>query len=318
MQQRMAVGGRFLLALASTVVLFIGGVGVPSVGLILLPLVAQPALVLGLKYGTAWGFGVLLAAPLLFVIFADGGLALIYGVLALMAGLLFGLLGRLRAISSLVVVVAGAMFAASGALLFYFFGSWAAMVHDFRDSLNQQFLSAVRMQEKMGFPREGLDLLMQRTPQIIDVTLQLLPALALTCLAFVVLVNVLLLCRRFPERRAQWLSEASLREWKGPESIVWALIAAGFALFVPGLEFARVFSLNVLLVAGACYFAQGLAVVAYFFHKNNVPRFLRGLTYMLIVFQQIFTLMIAGLGLFDLWGDFRRLSKDNLTPSQAA
>jgi len=27
---------------------------------------------------------------------------------------------------------------------------------------------------------------------------------------------------------------------------------------------------------------------------------------------------VAGLGLFDLWGDFRRLEKKNLTPSQAA
>jgi len=316
--QRLEVIGRFLLALASTVVLFISGVGVPSAGIILLPLVAQPALVFGFRRGMGWGFGVLLAAPLLLVIFADEGLALIYGVLALMAGLLFGLLGRLRTIASLVIAIAGAMFAASGALLLYFFGSWAAMIHDFRDSLNHQFLAAARIHEKMGFPREGLDLLMQRTPQIIDMTLQLLPALAFTCFAFVVLVNILLLCRRFPERRAQWLSVETLREWKGPESMVWALIAAGFALFVPGLEIARVFSLNVLLVVGACYFAQGLAVVAYFFHKNNVPRFLRGLTYMLIVFQQIFTLLVAGLGLFDLWGDFRRLSKDHLTPSQAA
>jgi len=29
-------------------------------------------------------------------------------------------------------------------------------------------------------------------------------------------------------------------------------------------------------------------------------------------------LLVVGLGLFDLWGDFRRLGKDRLTPSQAA
>jgi uncharacterized protein YybS (DUF2232 family) len=79
-----------------------------------------------------------------------------------------------------------------------------------------------------------------------------------------------------------------------------------------------VFAINLLVILGACYFAQGLAVVAYFFHKNNVPRFLRGLTYLLIVFQQIFTLLVTGLGLIDLWGDFRRLDKNKLTPSQAA
>jgi len=80
----------------------------------------------------------------------------------------------------------------------------------------------------------------------------------------------------------------------------------------------RLTAMNLLLIVGAFYFAQGLAVIAFFFHKNNVPRFLRGITYILIVFQQIFTLLVVGLGLFDLWGDFRRLGKDNLTPSQAS
>jgi hypothetical protein len=49
-----------------------------------------------------------------------------------------------------------------------------------------------------------------------------------------------------------------------------------------------------------------------------VPRFLRCATYILIIFQQIFTLLVAALGLFDLWGDFRRLKKKDLNPSQAS
>jgi uncharacterized protein YybS (DUF2232 family) len=61
-----------------------------------------------------------------------------------------------------------------------------------------------------------------------------------------------------------------------------------------------------------------LSIIAYYFHKNNVPRFLRAVTYILIAFEQIFTLLVVGLGLFDLWGDFRRLKKNNLNPSQAS
>ena len=73
-----------------------------------------------------------------------------------------------------------------------------------------------------------------------------------------------------------------------------------------------------ILEATAFGILLGLAIVAYFFHKNNVPRFLRSATYILIIFQQIFALLVAALGLFDLWGDFRRLKKKNLTPSQAS
>ena len=316
--RRLEVISRFFLALASSVVLFIGGISAPFAAILLLPLVVQPVLVFGLRYGPAWGIGVLLLAPLLFALFAGEELAFIYGVFALMAALLFGLLGRLRALEFLVMGVGMAMFAATGAVLLYVFGSWTAMIQDFRDGLQHQFASAARIQEKMGFPQDSLDLFTQRAPQIIDLALQLLQALIFMSLALMVLINVLLLCRRFPERRKQWLRVENLREWKGPEATVWAFIACGFALFIPGMEFVQVFAVNVLLIVAACYFAQGLAVVAYFFHKNNVPRFLRGLTYLLIVFQQIFTLLVAGLGLFDLWGDFRRLDKKHLTPSQAA
>jgi uncharacterized protein YybS (DUF2232 family) len=132
------------------------------------------------------------------------------------------------------------------------------------------------------------------------------------------LINILYLGRRFPDRRAQWFTLEHLREWKGPEVLVWGFIACGFALFVPDLGLLRMVALNLLLAIGAFYFAQGLAVIGFFFHKNNVPRFLRGLTYVLIVFQQIFTLLVVGLGLFDLWGDFRRLGKNKAAPSQTA
>jgi uncharacterized protein YybS (DUF2232 family) len=134
----------------------------------------------------------------------------------------------------------------------------------------------------------------------------------------IVLFNILFLCRRFPDRRAQWLSVPTFREWNCPEHLVWVLVACGFVLFVPTPEAVQTVAVNILLVIGVCYFIQGLAIVAFFFHKNNVPRFLRSATYVLIVFQQMFTLVVATLGLFDLWVDFRRLKKKDLKPSQAS
>jgi uncharacterized protein YybS (DUF2232 family) len=235
-----------------------------------------------------------------------------------MTVLLFALLGRLRLIEILVTGIAAALFAVSGGLLFSYFGSWNAVGESFRANLLQHLTAAARLYEKMGFPQESLDLLQERTPQIVEMMLQLLPGLVFVSIGLIVLANVLLLCRRFPDKRAQWISVANLREWNGPEPLVWGLIACGFVLLIPGLEALRPLGANILLVIAACYFAQGLSIIAYFFHKNNVPRFLRAVTYALIAFEQIFTLLVVGLGLFDLWGDFRRLKKNNLTPSQAS
>jgi uncharacterized protein YybS (DUF2232 family) len=316
--QRFEVTSKFFLALASSVFLFLGGVSVPPIGMLLLPFVPQPVLLFGLKFGISGGLVVLATAFMLFLLFAGEELAFIYGLFAVMTGLILGTLGRIRAIEYLAGGIAAIMLTMTAGLAYYFFGSWAALVRDLREGLNQQLASAMQMQEKMGLSQESLDMLKEQAPQIVEMMVRLLPALLLLTFAFVVLINILFLGRRFPERRDQWLSLRLLREWKAPEPLVWGLIACGFALFVPGLGILRVTALNVLLVISACYFAQGLAVIAFFFHKNNVPRFLRALTYVLIVFQQIFTLMVVGLGLFDLWGDFRRLSKDNLTPSQAS
>ena len=309
--------GRFFLALVSTALLLIGGVAVPPAGVVLIPLVPQPVLSFGFRFGIGWGVGVVLAAMILFLVLGQE-LALIYGVFALLTLFLFGLLGRLRSIELLVSGIAGVIFTLTAGLLFYLYGSWSGMVQDFHRSLSQNLTAAMRIYEKMGFSRDSLDLLKERMPQIVETTVQLLPGLLLVSLGLIVLINIVFLCRRFPDRRAQWLSVGNFREWKGPEPLVWGVIACGFVLFIPGLEFMRIFAVNILLAIGACYFIQGLAIIAYFFHKNNVPRFLRGVTYVLIAFEQIFTLMVVGLGLFDLWGDFRRLRKNNLTPSQAS
>ena len=316
--RRLEVISRFFLALASTSVLLIGGIAIPPAGVVLIPLVPQPVLAFGFRFGIGWGIGVLIAALVLLLAVAGKELALIYGILAFMTVLLFGLLGRLRSIELLVAGIAGTIFILTCGVLFYFYGSWSALVQDLHRSLDENLMAALRVHEKMGFPKESLDLLKERIPQVVQTTLQFLPGLLFVGLALTVLVNIVFLCRRFPARRAQWLSAENFREWKGPEPMVWGLIACGFVLFIPGLQFLRIFAFNILLVIGAAYFIQGLAIIAYFFHKNNVPRFLRGLTYVLIAFEQIFTLLVVGLGLFDLWGDFRRLGKNNLNPSQAS
>jgi uncharacterized protein YybS (DUF2232 family) len=316
--QRLEVVSKFFLALTSSLFLFMSGLALPPLGMILFPFVVQPVLMFGLKYGVGGGLGVLALAIILLALLATEELALVYGVFALMAGSLLAALGRVRVIEYLVVGVAAAASAAAAGLMFYFYRSWSAMFRDLREVLTQQFASAARMQERMGLPQSGLENLQEQMPQMIDIILQLLPALLFLSFAFIVLLNILYLGRRFPEQRSGWFAPQSLREWKAPEPLVWGLIASGFALFISHLGWLWAAALNLLLVISACYFAQGLAVIAFLFHKNNVPRFLRGLTYVLIVFQQIFTLLVVGLGLFDLWGDFRRLRKDDLTPSRAA
>lgn len=316
--QRQEIIRKFLLAWVCSIFLLIGGVLLPAAGVILIPLIPQPVLLFGLKYGAGLGVAVLVVALLSLFVFAGEAMGFVYFIFAVMAALLFWLLGRLRAAEKLVTTVAAVMFAAATSVLLHFYGSWGALVQGFRANLIDNLTVAIGVHEKMGFPQESLNLFREKIPEIVEQMLQLLPGLLFVSLCLVVLLNILILWKRFPDRRSQWLSVTTFREWKCPEQWVWALIACGFVFFVPTGEAVKILAVNVLLVAGVCYFIQGLAIVAFFFHKNNVPRFLRSATYILILFQQIFTLLVAAIGLFDLWGDFRRLKKKDLNPSQAS
>lgn len=315
---RLELISKFFLALASSLFLLIGGIAVPPAGVILIPLVPQPVLSFGLKHGRQWALGLLGSAGGLLLIFGGIELAIVYSLFGFMVVLLFMSLDRGRSIEAVVVGSAGGMFAAVSVLMLASYGSWTQMVEDLRAGLTNHLELSFRFYEKMGLSDESIAVLKERTPQIVETILEIMPALIFITFGLIVLVNVYLICRRFPERRASWVSTGNLHEWKGPEWLVWALIASGFALFVSSGEALKFLALNVLLVTAVFYFFQGLAIVAYYFHKKNVPRFLRGLTYVLIVFEQIFTLLVVGLGLFDLWGDFRRLNKKDLNPSQAS
>jgi len=96
------------------------------------------------------------------------------------------------------------------------------------------------------------------------------------------------------------------RNWKVPEPLVWILIAAGFGAFF-GDGVIRQIALNCLAVLLPVYFLQGLAVVSYFFWKKKISPLLRTLGYFLIaVINPQLPMLLAGVGIFDLWIDFRK------------
>jgi uncharacterized protein YybS (DUF2232 family) len=65
-------------------------------------------------------------------------------------------------------------------------------------------------------------------------------------------------------------------------------------------------ALNLLTVSLPLYFMQGLAIVRYFFRRRNVPGFIQGISYILILLLNPLPLVVTGFGIFDLWADFRK------------
>ncbi len=97
----------------------------------------------------------------------------------------------------------------------------------------------------------------------------------------------------------------SFRLWKAPENLVWLLIAAGAAQLLSGGVLKQT-GLNVLLVIMPVYFLQGLAIVHYYFRKRNVSPLFSSLSYLMITVLNPLPLVVTGVGVFDLWVDFRK------------
>jgi len=308
----------FAAAFAATVALAIVAVALPIGGMLLIPFVMQPALAFGLRRGLRPAAALLVLTTGLMTYFTGPEAGTGYGLLALMAVVLLYSFGRGWPIERVVSGAVAAMLAGLGASLSYFLGSpgeiRAVLALVFKENLQ----ASLELYRGAGFSGETVDLVRERAPEIINMILTILPALAAAAFATFVLLNVFFLLRRFPERRGEIAATADFREWRAPEWLVWPFVAAGFVLLLPGAEAFSTAALNLLLIVTIFYFFHGLSIVAYYFHYKHVPQVLRGMFYLAIMFEQILTIAVVALGLFDLWGDFRRLKKKDLHPNPVA
>ena len=93
--------------------------------------------------------------------------------------------------------------------------------------------------------------------------------------------------------------------WKVPERLVWGLIVAGFmVVLADGLP--GTFALNVLIILLPIYFLQGLAVIDCFFRRRAFSPMFRVFGYLLVTLVNPLPMVVTGLGIFDLWADFRK------------
>ncbi len=97
--------------------------------------------------------------------------------------------------------------------------------------------------------------------------------------------------------------------WKLPVWMIWVLIFAGFATYstyVMKVGALEALGKNLLVVVLPLYFLQGLAVVINFMRRKKYPAAIKGLVIALLLILNPLQILITGVGVFDLWVDFRR------------
>lgn len=173
------------------------------------------------------------------------------------------------------------------------------MATEISSSLKQ----AVTLYEKGGMSGEDLELVKSSMSTAAEMLRRLYPALTTVLLVAIAGCNLILI-RKTTSAATVKLPDGNFSSFRNSDLLIWVLIITGFSLLLPENQLTTP-ALNILLILGMLYLLQGIAVVSAIITKYSVPVVVRILLYTMLIIQPYLLALVAGIGLFDLWVDFR-------------
>jgi predicted membrane protein DUF2232 len=187
-----------------------------------------------------------------------------------------------------------------GALLFANERMSAEMLDPFEYYRSPQFMDEVR---GAGVPAEQVEAWSEQFASLSRIVSVVYPAAYLIAGALTVLANATLLRLYLARRDPGWLEGNEFERVRWPFAMAFAFVMAGLAVLAPPL---RPAAYNVLLLLAFFFALQGLAVVAFYTRRLAAPPALRWAVMVLVLINPWAPQILALLGLFDLWFDFRK------------
>ncbi len=176
----------------------------------------------------------------------------------------------------------------------------SAMLQPFEQLRSREFLDGIR---SSGLPAERVDEIAEQFRQMHAVLQVVYPATLFILGALVVLLNAAMLKAYLQRRDPGWLEGGEFESLRWPLAMAVAFVGSGLLLTAPGL---RPLGYNTLLLVAFFFALQGLAVVAFYVHRLAGPPLLRAAVVLLVLINPWAPQILALLGLFDTWFDFRK------------
>ncbi len=297
------------VGVAATGVIFAASLAIPIFGFFLAMLVPLPTLLFRVKLGRKKGALVPLGGTLIVAVSAGAATfdTLFFAELMLAGFILAECFETDLSVERSIGYTSGIMLGSATCLLVLYgnlagvevFGSMSAY-------LSKNLALTLDVYRNMGMSEENVRMIADSLDGIAYVLVRILPGMTA---AFALFLSWLTVLTARPLLRARGLTVpdfGSLRLWKPPEALVWGVIVCGGALMLPD-KTVKIIALNGLIVLMTIYFFGGIAIISYFFEKKRFPTFVRVFLYSLIALQQLFLLLVIGLGFFDMWLNFRKL-----------
>lgn len=194
-----------------------------------------------------------------------------------------------------------------------FFSSLAVQhlgLYDISSLLKTSLSQASEMLDQMKAKPELIPFILQMK-EWLPLLPKLIPSflfiLTLFVMAFNISVLKFLTSKRYP---LQWAGR--FQDIEVPVFCVWVLIVFGLLFFVDPyllkLGLLKMASLNCVLGVLFVYFIQGLSILTFFLARFS-PLFRFIIYGLVLLFLQLLGLVVVGLGLADVWVDFRKRHK---------
>jgi uncharacterized protein YybS (DUF2232 family) len=172
-----------------------------------------------------------------------------------------------------------------------------APLEEFR---SPQFLEGLKAS---GLPPERIADWSEEMTRLRDAMAVVFPGAYIILGGLMVLANAALLRFYLARRDPGWLEGGEFERIRWSPLLAMGFVLAGAAVAVP--EF-RPVAYNVLLVLAFFFLLQGLAVTAFYAHRLAGPPLLRAAVVVLVLINPWAPQILALLGLFDTWIDFRK------------
>ncbi|MGE0156514.1 MAG: YybS family protein [Geobacter sp.] len=158
-------------------------------------------------------------------------------------------------------------------------------------------------EQQQGLSPQDLETIKQGLQNIAATLLRILPALGTLNLLLVASISLLFL-RRMAIQRGLTLKVEPFSNFRVPDILIWPLIVAGFSMLAT-TPLITTPALNVLAVLAVLYFCQGLAVLLTMIARTSYAGVLKVMMIAVLLLQPYLAPVVAFIGIFDLWGDFR-------------
>lgn len=308
------LSGIGLTALISAV-----AISVPIIGFVCLLLLPQPIIFYRLKLGRRQGL-MIIGAALLLIILGTGGLFADAVFLMAMMGLGFCMgefIEQGLPVEKTIAYAGGAVIIAGCSALVIYANLRNISISGFlSDYIAENLQMTIALYKKTGMAEESVRALENSIEHIGNALFRILPSLTAAGLLLAGWLN-LLAARLFLNRwQREFLDFRQLNLWQAPEALVWGVAASIGMLLLPSNPI-RAIGINALVILVVIYFFQGIAVLSHYFETKRFPLPLRWIIYAFIVIQQVLMLVVAAIGFFDVWANFRGLETsppDQLDP----